>query len=132
MVTATALKPKAPKPLPVPNGDFYGIEATLPANEQAILKKVRSFMETTVAPIINQYWVDDAFPFELIAPLKELGIADLGIEGSAHDKISYRLKGMLIMEMCRIDPSFATFYGVHTGLAMGSIQLLGSDEQKRK
>jgi len=89
-------------------------------------------METRVAPIINQYWVNDAFPFELIAPLKELGIADLNIEGGAHAKVTYRLKGMLIMEMCRVDPSFATFFGVHTGLAMGSIQLLGSEEQKRK
>jgi glutaryl-CoA dehydrogenase len=36
------------------------------------------------------------------------------------------------MEMARIDPSFATFYGVHTGLAMGSIYLCGSEEQKQR
>jgi hypothetical protein len=32
-------------------------------------------MESKVAPIINKYWVEDAFPFELIEPLKELNIA---------------------------------------------------------
>jgi hypothetical protein len=63
MANVTALKPKTPKQLPLPNSDFYGIEETLTPDEQAILKKVRSFMETRVAPIINQYWVDDAFPF---------------------------------------------------------------------
>ncbi|MEX2696149.1 acyl-CoA dehydrogenase family protein [Rhizobium mongolense] len=115
------------KPLPVPHGDFYSIEETLNADELAILKKVRAFMDTKVAPIINKYWVEDAFPFELIEPLKELDIGSFGIEG-----YSYKLRGMMIMEMCRIDPSFATFFGVHTGLSMGSITVLGSDEQKQK
>jgi glutaryl-CoA dehydrogenase len=34
------------------------------------------------------------------------------------------------MELARIDPSMATFMGVHGGLAMGSIHLCGSEEQK--
>jgi glutaryl-CoA dehydrogenase len=36
------------------------------------------------------------------------------------------------MEMARVDPSITTFYGVHNGLAMGSIALGGSEEQKQK
>jgi glutaryl-CoA dehydrogenase len=36
------------------------------------------------------------------------------------------------MEMARVDASFATFFGVHSGLAMGSIALVGSEEQKQK
>ena len=36
------------------------------------------------------------------------------------------------MEMARVDSSIATFYGVHSGLAMGSIYLGGSEEQKQK
>lgn len=124
---ATALKPLAPKPLPAPNSDFYGIEDTLTPAEAAILEKVRGFMQTKVAPIINDYWVRDAFPFELIPELKKLGIGDLHAGGNRD-----RMIGMVIMEMCRVDPSFATFFGVHTGLAMGSIVLLGSEEQKAK
>jgi glutaryl-CoA dehydrogenase len=125
---ATAFKPSAPKPLPVPNGDFYGIEQTLNAEELAILQKVRAFMDEKVAPIINDYWVRDAFPFELIEPLKALGTGHLGIGRGG----SPMLTGLMIMEMTRVDPSFATFYGVHTGLSMGSIALLGSEEQKAK
>ena len=34
--------------------------------------------------------------------------------------------------MTRVDASFATFFGVHIGLAMGTIALLGSEEQKQK
>jgi glutaryl-CoA dehydrogenase len=37
-----------------------------------------------------------------------------------------------MMELARIDASISTFFGVHTGLAMGSIYLCGSEEQKQK
>jgi alkylation response protein AidB-like acyl-CoA dehydrogenase len=40
--------------------------------------------------------------------------------------------GFVQMEIARTDPSFSTFMGVHNGLAMGSIYIDGSEEQKRK
>ena len=45
---------------------------------------------------------------------------------------SLALLGFVQMEMARIDPSFSTFVGVHNGLAMGSIYIDGSEEQKQK
>jgi alkylation response protein AidB-like acyl-CoA dehydrogenase len=36
------------------------------------------------------------------------------------------------MELARTDAAIATFFGVHDGLAMGSIYLAGSEEQKQK
>src|SRR6266498_4803636 len=64
---ATASKEiKQPKPLPAPNSDFYELAETLPPEELAVVKQVRAFMETKVAPIITKYWVEDAFPFELL------------------------------------------------------------------
>jgi glutaryl-CoA dehydrogenase len=39
---------------------------------------------------------------------------------------------MIAMELARTDPSISTFMGVHSGLAMGSIYLLGSEEQKQR
>ncbi len=42
------------------------------------------------------------------------------------------LFGLVAMEMSRVDSSIATFFGVHNGLAMGSIYLGGSEEQKQK
>ena len=40
--------------------------------------------------------------------------------------------GFLMMEIARVDASFSTFFGVHTGLAMGSIYVCGSEEQKQR
>ena len=45
---------------------------------------------------------------------------------------SQKLFGFVAMELARVDASFCTFFGVHSGLAMGSIYLDGSEEQKQK
>jgi len=68
---STAGKTAAPKPAPAPNGDFYQLVDHLTPEEKAIVKKVRTYMETKVQPVINKYWSDDAFPFELLPSFKE-------------------------------------------------------------
>ncbi len=123
---------KQPKPLPPPKSDFYELAETLPAEELAVLKQVRAFMEKNVAPILTKYWVEDAFPFEIIPAIKELNIGGVGIQGYGCRGGSPLLVGLLAMELARFDASIATFVGVHTGLAMGSIYLGGSEEQKQK
>jgi alkylation response protein AidB-like acyl-CoA dehydrogenase len=123
---------KQHKPLPTPNSDFYQFAEDLPAEELAIVKKVREYMETKVQPIINKYWVEDSFPFELLPSFKELGIAGLGIHGYDCPGGSPLLVGLTAMNIARTDTSMATFWGVHTGLAMGSINLNGTEEQKQK
>ena len=120
------------KPLPAPNSDFYELAETLPAEELAVLKQVRAFMESKVAPIINKYWDEDSFPFELLPAIKELGIGGLGMQGYGCRGGSALLFGLVAMEMSRTDSSIATFFGVHNGLAMGSIYATGSEEQKKK
>ena len=40
--------------------------------------------------------------------------------------------GLLAVEMARGDGSLNTFFGVHSGLAMSTIEMLGSEEQKEK
>jgi glutaryl-CoA dehydrogenase len=104
----------------------------LPAEELAVLKQVRAFMESKVAPIINKYWDEDSFPFELLPAIKELGIGGLGMKGYGCRGGSALLFGLVAMEMSRTDSSIATFFGVHNGLAMGSIYATGSEEQKEK
>src|SRR5215468_903873 len=132
MATATATRDKQPKPLPAPNSDFYELADVLTAEEKALVKKVRTYAETKVAPLINKYWADDAFPFELLPSFKELGIGGLGYKGYGCAGGSQKLFGFVAMELARVDASICTFFGVHSGLAMGSIYLDGSEEQKQK
>ena len=131
-MTTTMTSPKAAVTLPKPNGDFYHFTESLNDADQAVLKKIRTFMETSVAPVINKYWAEDTFPFELVPGFRDLKIAGLGYNGYECAGGTTLLAGFAAMEIARIDSSFATFFGVHSGLAMGSIYLAGSEEQKNK
>src|SRR6202045_225902 len=132
-IAATAPSAKhSVKELPAPNSDFYDLYETLNAEELAAVKRVREFMEAKVAPVITKYWVEDSFPFELLPAVKELGIGGVGLKGYGCAGGSLGLLGFVQMEFARTDPSFATFFGVHVGLAMGSIYIDGSEEQKQK
>ena len=118
--------------LPQPSVDFYGLADTLPAEERATLRQVREFMQSQVAPVINEYWAEDAFPFDLLPALRDLKVMGAGLEGYGCRGGSALLFGLIAMEMARFDASIATFVGVHSGLAMGSIYMGGSEEQKRR
>jgi len=89
-------------------------------------------METEVQPVINDFWSRDEFPFELLPKFKSLGIAGLPIKGYGCPGKSTTMMGFLMMELARVDASISTFFGVHTGLAMGSIDVCGSEEQKQR
>jgi alkylation response protein AidB-like acyl-CoA dehydrogenase len=120
------------KPLSTDKGDFYHINAILSEEDQDLLFRVRTFMEDEVAPIINQYWIREEFPHQIIPGLAALNIAGLAYHGYACPGKSTLLDGMMAREMARVDSSIATFMGVHSGLAMGSIYLCGSEEQKQQ
>jgi glutaryl-CoA dehydrogenase len=123
---------RSPRPLPEPDSDFYSLKELLPPDEAKIVQKVRAFMEEKVAPVINKYWADDAFPFELLPAFRQLGISGTGFQGYGCPGGSPLLAGFLMMELARVDVSTCVFFGVHSGLAMGSIYLGGSDEQKQR
>ena len=114
------------------DADFYALELLLDDEDRRLLHRVRAFMEKEVEPIINEYWTRARFPHELLPGLAELHIAGLPYAGYGCPGRSPLLDGMVAMELARTDPSIATFFGVHGGLAMGSIYRCGSEEQKRR
>ena len=120
------------KSLPPANGDFYTIATTLSEEGQDLLHRVRAFLEAEVSPIINGYWIREEFPHQIIPGLASLNIAGLAYSGYGCPGKSSLLDGIVAMELARVDSSIATFTGVHSGLAMGSIYLCGSEEQKQR
>lgn len=120
------------KELPPIDGDFYNISHTLTPDERALQLKVRAFMEEEVKPIVNDYWLRGEFPHHLIPKVAELDICGITYAGFSDPVRSCLIEGVLAMEMARIDASFATFFGVQSGLVMGSVHLLGSEEQKQE
>jgi glutaryl-CoA dehydrogenase len=105
-------------------GDLYRFQDLLNAEEAAVVERVRAFLAAEVVPIANDHWARAEFPYPLIK-----GFAGLGLAGH---KGSNLLSGWLAMEMGHADASMATFFGVHAGLAMGSIETCGSPEQQER
>jgi glutaryl-CoA dehydrogenase len=105
-------------------GDLYHMQDLLSDDEQAVVTRVRAFLRAEVVPIANDCWSRAEFPHHLIK-----GYADLGIAGH---QFSNLLSGWLALEMANADPSMATFFGVHSGLAMGSIAACGSAAQRER
>ncbi len=123
---------KSPRSCPKRTVIFICSSNILSKEDNALRLKVRAFMEAEVQPVINDYWSRDEFPFELLPKFKSLGIAGLPIKGYGCPGKSTTMMGFLMMEMARVDASISTFFGVHTGLAMGSIDICGSEEQKQR
>ena len=112
--------------------DYYRLDEQLTDAERAIRDRVRAFGEREVLPVINDYWERAEFPFELVPKLAELGVAGTTIDGYGCPGMSRLAAGIVSRELARADGSLNTFFGVHSGLAMGSIGLLGSDEQRAR
>ncbi len=112
--------------------DFYLMDELLTPEERSIRDKVRAFSDREVIPIINDYWERAEFPFELIPKIAALGIAGGSIQGYGCPGMSVTAAGLVAVELARGDASICTFFGVHSGLAMTSLALLGSEEQKQR
>ncbi|MER5649428.1 acyl-CoA dehydrogenase family protein [Streptosporangium sp. NPDC002524] len=108
-------------------GDFYDYSELLEEHEKEIVLRVREFMAREVAPIANEAWTNARFPHQLIPEFAKLDIAGLAYRGARS-----LLTGFVVLEMNRVDPSMGTFFGVHNGLAMGSVDRLGSEEQRER
>ena len=112
--------------------DYYLMTGQLTEDELGLLYRVRKFAETEVLPVVNPYWERGEFPFELLPKLAELNIVGDTMVGYGTTPMSAVGSGLLMYELSRVDGSIATFFGVHVGLAMQSIYLLGSDEQRQR
>lgn len=114
------------------SADFLQTHTYLSDQEQQSLAQLRAFLAEKAAPYVNSWWRDSIFPTEL---LKELSLG--GWFRHAYDRTrpfenSALYRGMMALELARVDASLATFFGVHTGLSMGSIMLNGSEAQRNQ
>jgi glutaryl-CoA dehydrogenase len=105
-------------------GDLYHFQDLLTSEEASVVSRVREFLAAEVVPIANDHWARASFPSDLIKRY-----AGLEIAGRSFSSL---LNGWLALEMAHADASMATFYGVHSGLAMGSIRTCGSAEQQER
>jgi glutaryl-CoA dehydrogenase len=112
--------------------DYFFLREQLTDDELEVLRRVRRFVDDEVLEVIGGYWERAELPWPLIHRLGELGIVGEDIAGYGCPGLSPIACGLMHMELNRGDGSLGTVLGVQSGLAMQSIALLGSEDQKQR
>lgn len=112
--------------------DYYQFDDLLSSEEQALRKRTRDVMEKEIAPIMAEYWEKAEFPFHVIPKLATLSVVGGTIKGYGCPGLSITGSAIATAEVARVDASCSTFILVHSSLAMLTIALCGSEEQKQK
>ena len=120
--------------MPTPDFDPFRFDDLLTPEQRALRDQVRGYMESVVRPAINDYWERAEMARDLALGLGKLPIPIIGgtLTGYGCAGLDNVSSGLVKYELCRVDGSVSTLFGVHSGLAIGSIALLGSDEQKAR
>jgi len=112
--------------------DYAGAFADATDADRAHQARVRAFVQDEVLPVIDDYWERAEVPSGLVKRMGELDFLRDGVDVDGRERISLLGAGLAAMEMSRGDGSVATICGVQGGLALRSIQMLGSDEQRAR
>ena len=112
--------------------DYFFLREQLTEGQLEVLRRVRLFVDDEVLPVIGDYWERAEMPWPLIRRLAELGIVGEDIQGYGCPGLDPISLGLIHMELNRGDGSLGTLLGVQAGLAMKSIAMLGSEEQKQR
>ncbi len=109
------------------------MDLTLSAEQDAVRKAVKQWVDDVVAPPALSNDRQERFPQEALDGLQETGFIGMSIPeqfgGGGGDPMSYVL---LIEELGRGDANVRSIVSVHLGLVAGSIDRWGTQEQKEQ
>ena len=112
--------------------DFFSVREQFTDEQWEHFIAVRRFVDEEVVPVVGPYWERAEICWPLVKRLPELGIVGEDIKGYGCAAMSPMACGLVTMELHRGDGSLGVFLGVHAGLAMLSIAMCGSEEQKAR
>ncbi len=131
VVSAPDASAATPETLLPATADHFALFQDVAGEDLKAWADARSLADE-VLPRINDWWDRGEYPIELVARLGELDLLTDGLDVPGHRTLSPLATGLVNMELSRIDGSVGTMVGVQGGLALRSIMLLGSEEQKQR
>lgn len=106
-------------------GDLVDLARRLEPGERERLEGIIAYTQRHIRPQSIEAWNTERFPHELLPALGRLGMGELFCDGS-----SPLLQGLAHAALARADVSLSALVGIHNELIVGTIDALGSDEQK--
>ena len=112
--------------------DFYILDDLLTEEQRLIRDTVRDFVDDQIMPVIEDSFMNDRFPDQVVPTLGELGLLGANLEGYDCAGLDSTAYGLIMQELERGDSGLRSFVSVQGGLVMYPIHRYGSEEQKKK
>ncbi|MEM8709313.1 MAG: acyl-CoA dehydrogenase family protein [Planctomycetota bacterium] len=112
--------------------DLLRFHESLPPDLRARLQTLRSTLEAEIAPGVDAAWLEGRTPSGWSESFARIADDVLFPGGFTWPPPSPLFAGLVKYELGRVDASVATFYGVQIGLAAASIEVFGSEAQRRR
>ncbi|WP_261623953.1 acyl-CoA dehydrogenase family protein [Nesterenkonia marinintestina] len=113
--------------------DYYDVLADLPEDALEWRRRTREFTSGLDERMAG-HWERGEYPTDLIGELGRRGLLTDGVDVDGLDEslttLSPLAAAMVNMELSRLDGSVGTMLGVQGGLALRTLALFGSEEQK--
>jgi glutaryl-CoA dehydrogenase len=113
--------------------DYLGLDEQLTEEQKLVRDSVRSWVNDSVVPIIEDCAENNRFPEQLVKELGQIGALGPYIPaqygGGGLDQISY---GLIMQELERGDSGIRSCASVQSSLVMYPIWKFGNEEQKNK
>jgi glutaryl-CoA dehydrogenase len=118
--------------MPKFNGlDYFNSESLFSEEEIMIRNSVREFVSEEIIPIIEKYYREGKFPFELVSKMAELGLFGANLpQKYGCTELNNVAYGIVMQELERGDSGIRSFVSVQSALVMYPIFKFGSEEQK--
>lgn len=111
--------------------DYYSVFSDISAEDRAVWERAQSFIDE-VGDRMQAAWDTADYPLDLVARMGELDLLNDGVEHEGLTHFSPLAAGLVNMEISRGDGSLGTVVAVQGGLALRTLALFGSDEQKQQ
>jgi glutaryl-CoA dehydrogenase len=112
--------------------DPASVFTSLNAEDLAYRARARAFVQDEVLPVIDGCWERGDYPLHLLKRLGELDLLRDGIAVEGFARMSKLAAGLVNMEVSRGDGSMGTVIAVQGGLALRSVAMCGSEDQKKR
>ncbi len=107
--------------------DFYILDDVLTEEQRLIRDTVRDFVDDQIVDIIDDCFMEDRFPNQVIPMLGELGLLGANLEGYECAGLDNTAYGLIMQELERGDSGLRSFVSVQGGLVMYPIHRYGSE-----
>ena len=111
--------------------DYYELFTDIPDADRAAWDRAKVFADEII-PVIDDYWDRGEYNVEFARRMGELDLFSDGIRHDGITALSPLAAGLVNIEISRGDGSMGTILAVQGGLALRTLALFGSDDQKAR